>query len=53
MVTMVNNPTFPRRAPKRDSVVNVEKDKKGFDPKKYDGTVLRVGAIMLVGDLQE
>jgi len=39
--------------PKRDSVVNKEKDKKGFDPKRYDGTVLRVGWIMLVGDPQE
>ena len=37
--------------PKRDSVVNVEKSKPGFDPKKYDGTVLRIGSIMLVGDL--
>jgi lysophospholipase L1-like esterase len=39
--------------PKRDSVVSKEKDKPGFDPKKYDGTVLRVGWIMLVGDLQD
>jgi lysophospholipase L1-like esterase len=39
--------------PKRDSVVNVEKNRPGFDPKRYDGTVLRVGAIMLVGDLQD
>jgi len=37
--------------PKRDAVVNKEKDKPGFDPKKYDGTVLRVGWIMLVGEL--
>ena len=37
--------------PKRDSVVNKEKDKPGFDPKKYDGTVLRVGWIMLVGEV--
>jgi lysophospholipase L1-like esterase len=39
--------------PKRDSVVNKEKDKPGFDPKKYDGTVLRIGWIMLVGELQD
>jgi lysophospholipase L1-like esterase len=39
--------------PKRDAVVNREKDKPGFDPRKYDGTVLRVGWIMLVGDLEE
>jgi len=39
--------------PDRSSVVNVEKSKPNFDPKKYDGTVLRIGAIMLVGDLQE
>jgi lysophospholipase L1-like esterase len=38
--------------PKRDSVVSKEKDKPGFDPKKYDGTVLRVGWIMLVGEIQ-
>ncbi len=37
--------------PKRDAVVNKEKEKPGFDPKKYDGTVLRVGWIMLVGEL--
>lgn len=39
--------------PKRDSVVSKEKDKPGFDPKKYEGTVLRVGWIMLVGDLEK
>ena len=39
--------------PSRDPVVNREKGKPGFDPKKYDGTVLRVGWIMLVGDLQD
>jgi len=38
--------------PNRSSVTNIESKKPGFDPKKYDGTVLRVGAIMLVGDLE-
>ncbi|MCY3023791.1 MAG: SGNH/GDSL hydrolase family protein [Planctomycetota bacterium] len=39
--------------PNRDSVLKVEKNKPGFKPEKYNGTVLRVGAIMLLGDLQE
>jgi len=37
--------------PDRSSVVDVEKNKPGFDPKKYDGTVLRAGSIMLLGDI--
>jgi hypothetical protein len=37
--------------PDRSSVTNREKDKPGFDPKKYDGTNLRASAIMLIGDL--
>lgn len=37
--------------PDRSSVTGREKDKLGFDPKKYEGTALRVGWIMLVGDL--
>jgi hypothetical protein len=37
--------------PDRSSVTNVEKLKPGFDPKKYDGTGLRVGSLMLIGDL--
>lgn len=37
--------------PDRSSVVNREKDKPGFDPKKYDGTAVRVGSIMLIGDI--
>ena len=35
--------------PDRSSVTDKEKTKKTFDPKKYDGTVLRVGGIMLIG----
>lgn len=38
--------------PDRSSVLSIEKNKPGFDPKKYDGTVLRIGAIMLVGELR-
>jgi len=37
--------------PDRSSVTNVEKNKPGFDPKKYDGTAIRVGSLMLIGDL--
>ena len=37
--------------PDRGVVVNREKDKPGFDPKKYDGTALRVGSIMLIGEI--
>lgn len=37
--------------PDRNSVTNREKDKPGFDPKKYDGHAARVGWIMLIGDL--
>jgi hypothetical protein len=37
--------------PNRDVVVNRERGKPGFDPKKYEGTVLRVGWILLVGEL--
>ena len=32
-------------------LTNREKDKPNFDAKKYDGTVLRVGSIMLIGDI--
>jgi lysophospholipase L1-like esterase len=39
--------------PNRSSVVDIEKTKKNFDPKRFDGTVLRVGSIMMVGDLVE
>ncbi len=37
--------------PDRSSVTNIEKNKPGFDPKRYDGTAMRVGGIMLIGDL--
>jgi len=37
--------------PDRSSVVDVERNKPGFDPAKYDGTAMRVGAIMLIGEL--
>jgi hypothetical protein len=37
--------------PDRSSVTDIEKNKPGFDPKKYDGTAMRVGGIMLIGDL--
>lgn len=37
--------------PDRSSVTNIEKTKPGFDPKKYDGTAIRVGSLMLIGDL--
>lgn len=37
--------------PDRSSVTNREKDKPGFNPEKYNGTVLRVGSIMLMGEL--
>ncbi len=37
--------------PDRSSVTDKEKLKPGFDPKKYDGTAMRVGGIMLIGDL--
>lgn len=39
--------------PDRSSVTNVEKLKPGFDPKQYDGTALRVGYLMLLGDLAQ
>jgi lysophospholipase L1-like esterase len=37
--------------PDRGSVTDVESKKPGFDPKKYDGTGLRVGSLMLIGEL--
>jgi hypothetical protein len=39
--------------PDRTSVVKAGREKPGFDPKKYDGTVLRIGYIMLIGDIVE
>ncbi len=40
-----------KEQPDRKVVTDREKDKPGFDPKKYDGTVVRVGWIMLMGEL--
>jgi len=37
--------------PDREPVLKQVRDQKGFDPKRYDGTVLRAGYIMLLGDL--
>ncbi|MBI1368121.1 MAG: SGNH/GDSL hydrolase family protein [Planctomycetes bacterium] len=37
--------------PDRSSVTDKEKDKPGFDPKRYDGTRIRIGGVMLIGDL--
>ncbi|MBI5830885.1 MAG: SGNH/GDSL hydrolase family protein [Armatimonadetes bacterium] len=37
--------------PSRASVTDREKDKPGFDPKKYDGTNLWIGSIMVIGDV--
>jgi hypothetical protein len=39
--------------PNRQAVIAKEKTKPDFDPQKYDGTAVRVGWIMLVGDLVE
>ncbi len=41
------------KQPDRSSVTKLESQKPGYDPKKYDGTVFRVGAILLLGDLVE
>lgn len=37
--------------PDRSSVTDQERTKPNFDPQKYDGTILRVGSLMLIGDL--
>ena len=37
--------------PDRSSVTNREKDKPGYNPEKYNGTVLRVGSLMLIGEI--
>jgi lysophospholipase L1-like esterase len=39
--------------PDRRSVTDREKNKKGFNPSKYEGTRLRVAAILVVGDVVE
>ncbi|HUS92435.1 MAG TPA: SGNH/GDSL hydrolase family protein [Phycisphaerae bacterium] len=37
--------------PDRSIVTDREKAKPSFDPKRYDGTAMRVGGVMLIGDL--
>jgi len=37
--------------PDRSSVVDQEKQMPGFNPKKYDGTGMRVGGVMIIGKL--
>jgi len=37
--------------PDRSSVTDGEKTKKNYDPKKYDGTCLRVGGILVLGEV--
>ncbi len=37
--------------PDRRIVTDREREKPGFDPKRYDGTAVRVGYLMLLGDL--
>ena len=37
--------------PDRSIVTNREKSKKHFNPKKYDGTAMRVGGVMVLGDI--
>ncbi len=37
--------------PDRHSVTDIESKKPGFDPARYNGTVLRFGGIMILGDL--
>jgi hypothetical protein len=37
--------------PDRSSVTDEESKKANFDPKKYEGTALRVGGLLLLGDL--
>ncbi len=37
--------------PDRSSVTDREKEKPDFDPAKYDGTAMRVGGILLIGEV--
>ena len=37
--------------PDRSSVTNREKSKKHFNPKRYDGTVMRVAGAMIIGEI--
>ncbi len=43
--------TLDAAQPDRSSVTDQVRDEPGFDPTRYDGTVLRVGAIMLIGEI--
>jgi hypothetical protein len=37
--------------PDREAVLKDERSKPGFDPKRYEGVVLRVGYVMVVGEV--
>ncbi|MDP7286381.1 MAG: SGNH/GDSL hydrolase family protein [Phycisphaerae bacterium] len=37
--------------PDRSSVTNREKSKKHFNPKRYDGTAMRVAGVMIIGEI--
>jgi hypothetical protein len=39
--------------PDRSVVTNREKSKKHYNPKKYNGTAMRVGGVMVIGDIVE
>lgn len=43
--------TLDAEQPDRSSVTDQTRNEPGFDPARYDGTVLRVGAIMLIGEI--
>jgi hypothetical protein len=45
--------TLLDKQPDRSSVTKIESAKPGYDPKKYDGTRLWVGSIMVLGDVIE
>jgi hypothetical protein len=38
--------------PNRAVVTDREKDKPNFDPKRFDGTAMRVAGILLIGDIE-
>jgi hypothetical protein len=38
--------------PDRSIVTNEERNRPGFDPRKYDGTAVRAGGILMIGDLR-
>ncbi|MDP6634031.1 MAG: SGNH/GDSL hydrolase family protein [Phycisphaerae bacterium] len=39
--------------PDRSAVTNREKSKKHFDPKRYEGTAMRVAGVMIIGEIVE